>query len=101
MTAWTSEYSMGYFLSKNTKKTKDTHPDLRINFVDDNGTWTEVAALWKAKSGKGYNVKFGGNVRVIIEPTAQEMAPVLKQDTKPEPMVEYPKEDINPEDIPF
>lgn len=66
-----------YFVSKNTRKEKDIHPDFILSQIpeQDGGKWVEIAALWKSKSGKGYNLKFGSNVSITVTP---------KEFTKPE-----------------
>ena len=47
------------YLSKNkNKKEGDKLPDLRIAKIEGEGTavtFTDIGALWKSKSGKGYS----------------------------------------------
>jgi hypothetical protein len=74
-----------YFVSKNTRKEKDIHPDFILSQVpeEQGGKWIEVGALWKSKSGKGYNLKFGSNVTIKVE---------AKEFTKPDGLKD--KEDV-------
>lgn len=112
-----------YFLSKNTRKEKDIHPDYIIWQVPEEkgGKWIEVGATWKAQSGKGHNVKFGNNVTINVAPKEFTKPEALKDEDdkafddfektrveKPVPkeinvggkVIDYPQ-GINPEDIPF
>lgn len=89
-------------LWKNTNKKKDTHPDYRLTTkIDD--SYEEIGAAWIKNTEKGdkyFSIKFKDNIKVsyIIDLGKEEK----KEGVVPIPEgMEYPKEEINPEDIPF
>lgn len=38
------------YLAKNSKKEKDTHPDLRLSQITEDGEFIDIGALWLSKN---------------------------------------------------
>ena len=58
---------MFLYLQKNESATPENkQPVLRLSVVDDDGNFTEIGALWKAKSGKGFSGKVKDGVKIDV-----------------------------------
>ena len=57
---------MRIYLRKNDTSENDKLPYFTMFTVpeEDGGEWKEIAAFWKAKSGKGYNGVLGKGVEI-------------------------------------
>lgn len=100
---------------KNDKKTSDNHPDYRM-VAKENNVASEIGAIWLKKGNEGktymscslsesrsYNGKDYDGYVLIKESEYDNLKKLVVQDV-PEvtgPEIEYPADDINPDDIPF
>jgi hypothetical protein len=93
-----------FSIFKNTHKEKDSHPDYTIS-VKVGESYEQAGGCWikDGKSGKFFSCKLNEQYKdragfelAIVPP------PAPKHDEKaPEAGIEYPADDINPDDIPF
>lgn len=100
---------------KNDKKTSENQPDYRMTVKTDEAL-VEIGAVWlkKTKEGKTYmscklaeertyNGKSYDGYVLLKESEYDNLKKLVVQDIPEEttPKMEYPQEDINPDDIPF
>lgn len=53
------------YVAKNSKKTEDKHPDLKLAGITEDGQFVNIGAFWKSKSGKGYSGKLDDKVAIL------------------------------------
>lgn len=101
---------------KNDKKTTDAQPDYRMVAKEDDVA-LELGAIWLKKSKEGktymscklqeartYNGKDYDGYVLLKESEYDNLKKLVVQDAPEEdesPKIEYPIDDINPDDIPF
>lgn len=87
-------FKYNFNLFPNNRKEKETHPDFVSGWKDKDGNIEKYqVSCWK-KQGKN-----GTYMSCVIEDRRAPMEP--KNNLAVPPTIEYPQDDINPEDIPF
>jgi hypothetical protein len=91
------------FLRKNDLSENPKRPYFTLVLVpegdDPDQEWTEIGALWKAKTGNGYSGKFKDEVLVIVQPTvatASAQEPISKPEKKADLLDEGRLADASP-----
>lgn len=88
------------------KKEKDTHPDYKLS-AKIGDEYVEIGAGWIKKGNSGaefisFKLKDPYEARNSYH-IEEDLAPkqAVKPETKPTVVIEYPNEEVNPDDIPF
>lgn len=79
---------MNIYLQKNLKRTEENkQPYFRLVLppAEEGGKWTEIGALWKAKTGTGYSGKLspGVEITVLAEPEKKPYTEGVNMDDVP------------------